>query len=131
MDCFVAIAPRNDGLVGDRTSQASAGLERINRIGCRGWAERVQTALILMKRAPFRPLIRMSSAPDGQIIRCCVHPLSHLCITSDFQKLFLTLDPNQMFIPRHPALSKRGVSRSSRTLARGAMDADALLTNGA
>jgi hypothetical protein len=37
--------------------------------------ERVHTALILMKRAPFRPLIRVSSPLDGQIIRCCVHPL--------------------------------------------------------
>jgi hypothetical protein len=38
----------------------------------------------------------------GQITRCCVQNLLHLHGISDFQKLFLTLDPNQVLIPRHP-----------------------------
>ena len=40
--------------------------------------------------------------PLGQITRCCVQPLSHLRAISDFQKLSLTPDPNQLLIPRHP-----------------------------
>jgi hypothetical protein len=38
------------------------------------------------------------SAREG----CCVQSLSHLYVISDFQKLFLTPDPNQMLIPCHP-----------------------------
>ena len=40
--------------------------------------------------------------PRGQITGCCVEPLSHLRVISDFQKLFLTPDPNQLRIARHP-----------------------------
>ena len=40
--------------------------------------------------------------PEGQITRCCVQPLSRLGAISDFQKLSLTRDPNQLRIPRHP-----------------------------
>ena len=37
----------------------------------------------------------------GQITRCCAHPL-RCHIISDFQKLSLTPDPNQLLIARHP-----------------------------
>jgi hypothetical protein len=68
--------------------------------------------------------------PRGQITRSCVQPLSHLYGISDFQKLFLTLDPTQLLNLRIPS-RERGRWPSSLTLGRGAMDADALLTNGA
>ena len=51
------------------------------------------------------------------------------CI-SDFPKLFLTLDPNHLLIPAIPS-RERGRWPSSLTLGRGAVDADALLTNSA
>jgi hypothetical protein len=51
-------------------------------------------------------------------------------VISDFQKLSLTPNPNHSFIARIPS-RERGRWPSSLTLGRGAMDADALLTNGA
>jgi hypothetical protein len=68
--------------------------------------------------------------PRGQITRCFVQPVSRFRIISDFQKLSLTLDPNQLLNLRIPS-RERGRWPSSLTLGRGAMDADALLTNGA
>jgi hypothetical protein len=49
---------------------------------------------------------------------------------SDFQKLSLTPDPNHLLNHRIPS-RERGRWPSSLTLGRGAVDADALLTNGA
>jgi hypothetical protein len=43
----------------------------------------------------------------------------------------LPLPPNQRQISRRPALNERGVSRSSRTLRRDAVDAEVLSTNSA
>jgi hypothetical protein len=44
----------------------------------------------------------MTYALAAQITRCCVEPLSHFRAISDFQKLYLTFDPNQLRIPRRP-----------------------------
>ena len=49
---------------------------------------------------------------------------------SDFQKFSLTPDPNHLLNLRIPS-RERGRWPSSLTLGRGAVDADALLTNGA
>jgi hypothetical protein len=59
----------------------------------------------------------------------CPSP-AHLCDISDFQKLSLTPDPNQLLILAIPS-RERGRWPSSLTLGRGAVDADALLTNSA
>ncbi len=45
------------------------------------------------------------------------------------QRSQLISKPNHRLILRHPVPTKRGASRSSRTLVRDAVDADALVTN--
>jgi hypothetical protein len=89
-------------------------------------------ALLTDERSTF--VRGMTGAPVGlpagvNHTMSCRAP-SHLHGISDFQKLSLTLDPNQLLILA--ILSReRGRWPSSLTLGRGAMDADALLTNGA
>jgi hypothetical protein len=51
-------------------------------------------------------------------------------VQSRAQKYFGFFPGQITGISRYPVPSKRGVSRSSQMLARGAMDADALLTKG-
>ena len=58
----------------------------------------------------------------------CLSIPSRLHVISDFQKLFLTLDPTHPLNLRIPS-RERGRWPSSLTLGRGAMDAKALLTN--
>jgi hypothetical protein len=41
--------------------------------------------------------------PLGQITRCCVELLLHLRVISDFQKLSLTPDPNQLLLLAIPS----------------------------
>jgi hypothetical protein len=55
--------------------------------------------------------------------------LLHLRAISDFQKLSLTLDPNQSLISCHPV--PREGALAIVTGVGGAVDADALLTNSA
>jgi len=73
-------------------------------------------------------------APDARKIEfveaIALSILSHAHGISDFQKLSLTPDPNHLLNSRHP-VPREGRWPSSLTLGRGAMDADALLTNGA
>ena len=59
-----------------------------------------------------------------------LHPSYVAFQFSDFQKLSLTPDPNQLRIVAIPS-RERGRWPSSLTLGRGAMDAEALLTNSA
>jgi hypothetical protein len=71
-----------------------------------------------------RPELRFGGLPDGQNAHVRPAQTARRAILprqthSDFQKSDLTTPPNQLHHPRHPASSKRGASRSSRTLGAG------------
>jgi hypothetical protein len=89
-----------------------------------------RTTFLMLPDAPARSRRRVvRNARRGKILLCDQTDLP--CPVLSAKRFPFPATPNHLYIPRHPVPLLRGVSRSSRTLERDAMDASCAADDGA
>ena len=116
------------------------GFASERKVGSAGWVERFAKAIAaFIVLHPEPPALWIEAFRTCRLFPAwCIEgafDLANIVLVrpmgaSDFPKLSLTPDPNHRLISSIPS-RERGRWPSSLTLGRGAVDADALLTNGA